>query len=348
MLRLLPILLLCCIAALLLAGCGGSAPSAPHGAAILTINWPAASSRLIPDAATGIEVKIADPNDPLLPILSRWIPRPAAGGSSIVSFPVLPVGLLQITAQAIAAPSANDWDRYVLASGTAPLIIVAGQVTNSTLTMNSNIDSISVSASIMRLVIGNASSVTVTALDAQNNPLLMTPSRIVWETSAPGTINVSPDPLTPFTYVVSAVAAGSVTLWARDTESNKISASITVVTAATPILPTTADVIGSWRFSDESSLVVTQTGTAYTFDLYPITYDFGYEITPDATHAAGLVNGAVTGTFNSYDLSGAVVGTGTATLTCTWDADNTLKVEAVGTATTGSFINATYTGGVKQ
>jgi hypothetical protein len=278
-----------------------------------------------------------------MPIVTRVIDRPVGGGVSTVSFPVLPVGTLQVMAQAIAPPGPNDWDRFVLASGTAPLIIVAGQNTNTTLTLTSNIDTIAASASIMRLVIGNSASVTLTALDAQNNPLLLSQGRIVWETSAPGTVNVSAHPLLPFTYNVNAVAAGNITLWARDTESNKISSSITVVTAATTILPTSADIVGTWIFSDGSSL--TMAPTTFVVDLYPITYEPGFEITPDAvTHPAGIVNGVLAGAYNAWPDANTTL-TGTATLTFSWAEDNSLTVEAVGTNPMNSL---TLTGGVKQ
>ncbi|MBC8101979.1 MAG: hypothetical protein H7Z41_05265 [Cytophagales bacterium] len=216
---------------LLLTGCGGSgsesAPPLPastgqsRGRASFTIVWPE-RTRLIPSASNSIIISLygAGPDAPL--VGSEVIARPASGqGSSTAAFDSLePASLV---AKASAFPS-SDGTGTAQASGQVPIMIVGGETAQASLTMDSTIDRLEVSPPV--LLFRNAkpgeltAPITITARNAANEVVLVTPDTIRWTRDAPSSTRVQNTPQGG--YVVFAPhLVGVTTFTFRETESNR-------------------------------------------------------------------------------------------------------------------------------
>ncbi|MES2459160.1 MAG: hypothetical protein V4671_01155 [Armatimonadota bacterium] len=143
-------------------GCGGggtrsspvSAPSAPAsqglGRATFTVTWPApSSSRLIPSAANSIVVKITTIDGAAL--AEQRLTRPAGGGTTTATFAELPAG--DVIASVSAYPNA-DGTGIAQASASASVAIEGGKTAALSLTLDSTIDRLEVTAPAGSLVNG--------------------------------------------------------------------------------------------------------------------------------------------------------------------------------------------------
>ncbi len=227
--RHLRIVQLACLGVMMLAilslfGCGGSSgggasvtpisTKAGTGSATISVLWPKAS-RLVPQASNSINVVITQGT---VVVAKQLLAKPAAGGTSTVSFPVLPIGNLTITATAY--PNA-DGTGVAQATGSAQLVIVTGQNTVFSITMNSTITTVKIGP--ITVFKGFSVQVAAAAFDAAGNMVLTTPSKWTWTSSNQAAITVSPvgNPTT-----VTGLTVGSSVITATETES-KVSASVT-------------------------------------------------------------------------------------------------------------------------
>jgi hypothetical protein len=214
----------------LLAGCGGGsnpqlATTGGQGRATLTVAWPA-RTRLIPDASNSITVIV---HQGTTAVANQTLARPAAGGTSTASFTSLPTGTLSVTANAY--PNA-DGTGVAQASATIPLVIVSNQTTSFSITMNSTIDHLDLTAPTASVNAGATLQVTATAKDASGAVVLTTPSRLTWASSATGVATVDA------TGLVTGVTAGSTDISVTDTESGKAAkTTVTVNAVSSPSNP---------------------------------------------------------------------------------------------------------------
>ena len=223
--------------ALLLIGCGSdsrmsSAPgplissgSVPTGRFSMTVTWPTpAPTRLIPQVAQSIRATVTSGSTTLG---TQLVSRPASGNSTTVTFTGIPIGTVTLTATAY--PN-SDGTGTAQAQGASPVQVQSGQTASVTVTMNSTINHLELSPLNPTLYTGKLQQMTVTAKDASGNVVLLSGSKITWDSS-----NTAAAPVSN-TGLVTAAAPGSTTLTVTDTESLKsASTTITVVPAPTPI-----------------------------------------------------------------------------------------------------------------
>jgi hypothetical protein len=182
--------------------------AAGAGRATLTIIWPD-RGRLVPLAANSIVATFALNG---VTVQSQTVARPPAGGASTVTFQQLKVGALQFTAS--AHPGA-DGSGTAQARGSASITIVAGQVAQVALTMQSTIDRLELSPTAPQVAVGGTLQITASARDASNAIVLTSPSKIAWDTGDHSVATVSS------TGLVTGVAVGTTTVTVTDSESGK-------------------------------------------------------------------------------------------------------------------------------
>lgn len=194
-----------------LAGCGATGASThggtgiAQGRATLTIVWPA-RSRLIPDASNSIVILVKRGSSA---VAQQIVPRPP-GSSSTVTFDPLPTGDLSATATAF--PNV-DGSGIAQATATVPLTVQANQTTHFTVTMNSTIVSVEVSAPQSGIVAGGQMQMAAAARDASGAVVLLSPAKLSWQSSNPAAATVDSGGR------VSGIAAGNADISATDTES---------------------------------------------------------------------------------------------------------------------------------
>lgn len=221
-----------CASGMLLGGCGGGkkdtlAPRATattaRGRATLSVKWPERrAKRLIPDLSNSLRIEILRSGEVFD---FRVIARPDdVSTPTVVTFDSLPVGNLQL--RATAYPN-TDGTGVGQATGTAPLIITAGQVYNfGMLEMVSEIATFTVEpAAAETLEVGALPQQwTVTARNASGAVVLTSPEHQQWASS-----DVSVAVVDAGAGLVTILKAGEFTIICTDTESGKSgSASVTV------------------------------------------------------------------------------------------------------------------------
>ena len=211
---------------LLLTGCGASKPKSAAqvaGRARFAVTWPL-RSKLIPVASNSIKVTIFF-KDTLL--ATRILARPLDGGMTTATFDNLPATTLTVT---MAAYPETDATGVAQAQASAIVAILPGQVTATTLTMESAIDRFAFSPANVYLVKGNMPSaeMSVSALDAKGNIVLTPAANWEWSSSDPAVASLSASGATA---TITAMTPGVTTLVIREKESGK-SFSTTV-----PVLP---------------------------------------------------------------------------------------------------------------
>ena len=208
---------------LFLVGCGGGNNSqlvstGGQGRATLTVQWPE-RTRLIPDASNSIKVVI---NQGTTLVATKTLPRPASGGTSTVDFPTLPTGALDVTATAY--PNANGTG-VAQATATVPLVIVANQTSNFSITMASTIQHLDLTAPASSVDTGATLQYGAVGKDANGAVVLTTPARFTWISSATGVATIDGNGL------ATGVAAGTSDITVTDTESGKSAqTTVTVIT----------------------------------------------------------------------------------------------------------------------
>ena len=222
--RILP----CLVLLLIVAGCGGGntashlATTSGTGRATFTVTWPA-RTRLVPDASNSIAVVI---NQGITVVARQTLARPASGATSTVSFNLLPVGTLSVTATAF--PN-TDGTGVAQASASAPLVTVGGQNTPFSLTMNSTIAHIDLTSASASVGIGSTLPIIATAKDASGAVVLVSSTKLSWKSLATGIASVDGSG------IVTGVAVGSASITVTDSESGKSAQTTLAVKTVAPI-----------------------------------------------------------------------------------------------------------------
>jgi hypothetical protein len=211
---------------LFLAGCGGGSKTqlaaGGQGRATLTVKWPE-RTRLIPDASNSIKVVIQKDS---AVVAQQTVARPTAGGTVIADFLSLPTG--NLTATATAFPNA-DGTGVAQSTATIPLVITADLVTLFSITMNSTIDHLDLTAATASVKANLTLKIVATAKDASGAVVLTTQNKLTWASSATSIATVDG------VGNVTGVAVGSADITVTDTESGKAAKTTVTVTPLGPI-----------------------------------------------------------------------------------------------------------------
>lgn len=194
-----------------LLGCGGGGSSSTTtdslGTARVTIKWPDAT-RLIPTAANSVTVSFLRG---ATVVASKTVARPDGGNTSTsIEFTGLPVQSLTLRAQAF--PTTNGTGT-AQASASKTVTIVANQSTEFPITMQSTIESITVSPSLSNIGIGGTVALTATPINVNGATVLVSDETVTWSSSNSSVASVSS------TGVVTGIAAGTTTIRFTESES---------------------------------------------------------------------------------------------------------------------------------
>jgi hypothetical protein len=262
-----------------MAGCAGSSgtPAGTQPAqtrrALFQIAWPARpsdTSRLVPAAANSVQVTILSGTTV---VSSQLAVRPAAGGSTTVTFDSLPVGAF--TVSAAAYPQA-DGTGTVLATATAPLSLFSAQTTQFSLTLQSTIDHLELSVPATTVNAGTTMQVGVTAKDATGAIVLLTPSKLAWNSSNTSVASVDGSGN------VGGLFAGATSISVQDSESNKSASAVITVLLTVAVQPQTATV----TLSDPVPLAAAVVGSANTNVTWRVVESDGGSITTGGVYTA--------------------------------------------------------------
>lgn len=203
------------LAALALAGCGGTA-SAPVSGFQMNIQWPSAS-RLIPSATQSVRVVVQDAGGFQT---FRVANRPTTGGFTTLVFFGLRPGNLSVDARAYPAVDAQG---VPLAQTAVQVTVAQGNQTNLQLSLVSTVDRVEVAPTRVDLAPAGTRTLSGTAKDTSGNLVPLSASKTTWVSSDPSIATVDS------TGKVTAVKAGSVTITFTDTESGKSGTALVVV-----------------------------------------------------------------------------------------------------------------------
>ncbi|MBI3946212.1 MAG: PD40 domain-containing protein [Armatimonadetes bacterium] len=211
-----------------LPGCGGTRGTAPRptGSATLTIEWPQ-RSRLIPAASNSVAVQVLDLG---VPIVHQIADRPASGGFSTITLANLPVGDLEVAADAFPLTGAQGTPQ---ATGRAPIRIEAGKTTDFALTLASTIARVWVDPPGPTVVVGRTTLLNARATMAEGAGgalVLVAPEKWAWRSANPAVATVN---ATGSQADVIGVTEGAAKIIATDTESG-VSGWVEVTVTATP------------------------------------------------------------------------------------------------------------------
>lgn len=186
-------LLIALCATLLLAGCGGwvgsrlgsgNTSSTSRGKAEIRFVWPE-RSRLIPLAANSIRLRLSNANQTYTQVVNR----PTAAGSDTTPIVFDPIDIGDYTVTAEAFPQA-DATGTVQASGTTSLTVVQGQNATFTVTMLSQVATVSVTGPTGTILVGDNKTFSAKAFNASNVEVLVDDS--TWQWSAPTGVKITP------------------------------------------------------------------------------------------------------------------------------------------------------------
>ena len=202
-----------------LAGCGGtqmtthatqSAQTAGDtGRATLAVRWPQ-RGRLVPFAANSVRVSVFRGNSLLG---EQLITRPASGGESSATFDRLPVG--DATVRAVAYPNA-DGTGVAQAQADTSIVVKKGEVSPVRVTMASTVTTFAITPAVSLLNTGQSVRLSATARNAAGETVLTAPGTITWSSRDGAVAGVN------FSGTVTAVAPGTVTIEASESESGKV------------------------------------------------------------------------------------------------------------------------------
>jgi hypothetical protein len=195
----------------LLTGCGGggSTPQDTKGQAAFTIHWPD-PTRLVPVASKSIKVSISNPEG--LVVATNLMQRPPTGGDVTVTIAPLPAGTLPVSA--VAYPEA-DGTGTPQAVANLSIVVNPGDTTTITLTLDSTITSIDVTATSLNVPAGGFQQLTHTERDQAGNVVLTLPNTITWQSSNTAVATVDS------AGKVTGVSPGTADITVTETESGK-------------------------------------------------------------------------------------------------------------------------------
>ncbi len=219
--RFLNIVLALSVFSTLIAGCGGgsSKTAATTGRFALSVVWPE-KGRLIPEAANSIKAVLMSGTTVLG---TQLLARPAAGGTSTVTFNTIPPG--DVVLNASAYPTVNGTG-VAQAAGSAAATIVVDQTASVSITMATTIDHIDVSPLNFSMEVGTNYQLVATAKDGPGTTahvVLTTPGKIQWVSDNINAVTVSA------TGYAHAAAVGLAKITATDSETGKTGS--TMITA---------------------------------------------------------------------------------------------------------------------
>ena len=199
---------------------GTTAPPAITGSARATVHitWPkpktagSVRSRLIPAASNAIKIDI---KNGATPVASAVIATPSPSHT----FDALPVGSLTVICTAYPDATAAGVAQAV---GTGTLVTQAGQTAALTVTMDSTVDHLSIAPVTAPVSVGATTQLAVTAYDAAGAIVLLSPSKLQWQSSDTSVATVDGSG------VVTGMANGTAGITVTDAESQKTSSPVTV------------------------------------------------------------------------------------------------------------------------
>ncbi len=184
-------LLIALCVTLLLAGCGGwvgsrlgsgTSSTLSRGKAEIRFVWPE-RSRLIPLAANSVRLRLSNANQTYTQVVNR----PTATGSNTTPIVFDPVDIGDYTVTAEAFPQA-DATGTVQASGTTTLSVLQGQNTSFTVTMLSQVATVTVSGPSTTILVGDNKVFSAKAFNAANVEVLVDDT--TWQWTAPTGVKV--------------------------------------------------------------------------------------------------------------------------------------------------------------
>lgn len=256
---------------LILFGCGGGHSSqSATGRAVFTLVWPA-RTKLIPLASNSIRVTLQNSVGTVLG--DKVIARPPDGGQSTADFTGLKPGATTI-ASATAYPNA-DATGTAQATATIPINVLPDVTTNVDLTMESTISRLEISPANPAVLARAATNLSVTAYNASNQVVLVTPGKITWKSGSTGIATIDS------TGKVSGLEIGTSTITVTDTESSKFgTATLTVNPSA---LANTAWPKFRAGYRNSGVGVGSGAGNNILWQFTPGTYTAGVALGPDGT-----------------------------------------------------------------
>ena len=290
-----------------LSGCGGhkGGSTARRGKLHFSVQWPTESeARVIPSNAQSLVVEIKQSGTM---IATATITRPA----TTWTFNDMPTGNLTVQATAYAS---TDGTGTPLATANVPTTVNANATANVSLTLASTIDHLEVVPNPFTVGALLSGTLIVTARDANNAVVLLSPTNLSFASSNPSVISVTSAGL-----VTAGSALGSATITVTEADSGKsLSVPVTVVPAVS-LTPTSssltlrgtatfiATVVGpidtsvTWSVQEGSAGGAVTSGGVYTAPNVRGTYhviatsvaDPNQKATATITVAAGSINATV-------------------------------------------------------
>lgn len=219
-----------------LTGCGSggttNATDRSAGVVDVTVDWPEANSRLIPEASLSIQLELLDSSgNSLTPPKVATINRP----TTTASITDVPAGSKILRAVAYPEYSAQGVGQ---AAGQTTCTVTAGGITTVPLTLDSTITKVTVTPNPAGVEAGETVQLTATAQDSASQTVLVADGSLSWTVSSGSSaaqVNSSG--------LVTGLAAGTATIRVTEADSGGSGTAVITVTDSTPTTGTVNAVI---------------------------------------------------------------------------------------------------------